>query len=97
MVIFRSKIGLFSPETGRFEQFELFDLGRSLYYQTMGVEACPSYDMYRPMIKEKLEEAEKSRPAMDENLSELSYRMIHPDETLRAQLFSELNDLVTIY
>lgn len=83
--------------TGKFEEFEVFDFGRKLYYQLMEREAYQSYSMFKPTISEKLEEPIKSRPKMDANLSALIYKMIHPDEVQRAQVFSELNDYVAIY
>ncbi len=83
--------------TGKFEQFELFDFGRKLYYQLMEKEAYQSYDMFKPTLKEKLSAPIKTAPSVDENLSALIYKMIHPDESQRAEVFSELNAFIAIY
>ncbi len=83
--------------TGKFEQFELFDFGRKLYYQLLEKEAYQSYDMFKPTLKSKLDLPHKTDPSIDENLSELIYKMIHPDEAKRAEVFTELNELVAIY
>ena len=83
--------------TGKFEQFELFDFGRKLYYQLVEHEAYQSYDMFKPTLKSKLDEPIKTCPEMDQNLSDLIYKMIHPDELKRAEVFTELNTLIAIY
>jgi len=84
-------------KTGKFEQFELFDFGRRLYYQLLEKEAYQSYDMFKPTLKSTLELPHKTDPSIDENLSEMIYKMIHPDENKRAEVFTELNALIAIY
>ena len=83
--------------TGKFEQFELFDFGRKLYYKLLEKEAYQSYDMFKPTLKSKLELPHKTDASIDENLSEMIYKMIHPDENKRAEVFTELNDYIAIY
>jgi len=83
--------------TGKFEQFELFDFGRKLYYQLMEEEAYQAYDLFQPALKEKLPELRKSKPELDEKLAALIYKMIHPNEKERAEVFSELNEYIAIY
>jgi len=83
--------------TGKFEQFELFDFGRKLYYQLLEKEAYSSYDMFKPTLKSKLELPHKTDSSIDENLSELIYKMIHPEESKRAEVFTELNEFIAIY
>ncbi len=83
--------------TGKFEQFEIFDFGRKLYYQLLEKEAYQSYDMFKPTLKSKLELPHKTDASIDENLSEMIYKMIHPDESKRAEVFTELNDYIAIY
>lgn len=83
--------------TGKFETFEVFDFGRKLYYQLIGKEAYQSYEMFKPIFKEGLKEPKETDPSIDANLSALIYKMIHPDEALRAEVFSELNDYIAIY
>ncbi len=83
--------------TGKFESFEVFDFGRKLYYQLIGKEAYQSYELFKPIFKESLKEPNETDPSIDGNLSALIYKMIHPDEALRAEVFSELNDYIAIY
>ena len=83
--------------TGKFEQFEIFDFGRKLYYQLLEKEAYASYDMFKPVLKSKLELPHKTDSSIDENLSEMIYKMIDPDESKRAEVFTELNEFIAIY
>jgi len=83
--------------TGKFEQFEIFDFGRKLYYQLIEHEAYPSYDMFKPTLKSKLDEPIKTWPSIDKNLSDLIYKMIHPEESKRAEVFTELTEFIAIY
>jgi len=84
-------------KTGKFEQFEIFDFGRKLYYQLLEKEAYQSYDMFKPTLKSTLELPHKTDANIDENLSELIYKMIHPDTSKRAEVFTELNEYIAIY
>lgn len=84
-------------DTRRFEQFEVFDFGRKLYYQLVGREAYRSYEMFKPIFKEGLKEPITRDDTIDPNLSALIYKMIHPDEAERAVVFSELNAYIAIY
>ena len=83
--------------TGKFEQFEIFDFGRKLYYKLLEQEAYQSYDMFKPTLKSRLEEPAKTDNTIDKNLSDMIYKMIHPDESKRAEVFTELNAFVAIY
>jgi ferredoxin-nitrite reductase len=83
--------------TGKFEQFEVFDFGRRLYYQLLEKEAYQSYDMFKPTLKSKLELPHKTDASIDEDLSGLIYKMIHPEESKRAEVFTELNEFIAIY
>jgi len=83
--------------TGKFEQFEIFDFGRKLYYKLLEQEAYQSYDMFKPTLKSRLEEPVKTDSTIDKNLSDMIYKMIHPDEAKRAEVFTELNTFIAIY
>lgn len=76
--------------TGRYEEFELFDLGRKLYFSLMGNEAYSAYEAYAPASKEKLRPLQESNPAIDETIGDIIYKMIHPEKEKRAVVFSEL-------
>jgi len=83
--------------TGKFEQFEIFDFGRKLYYKLLEHEAYQSYDMFKPTLKSRLLEPIKTDKTIDQNLSDMIYKMIHPDEAKRAEVFTELNEFIAIY
>lgn len=83
--------------TGKFEQFEIFDFGRKLYYRLLEQEAYQAYDMFKPTLKSHLEEPVKTDSTIDQNLSDMIYKMIHPDEAKRAEVFTELNAFIAIY
>ncbi len=77
-------------ETGKIEAFELLDLGRHLYYQLLKKEPYSSYTHFAPTLKETLKKPHELDISIDENLSEVIYKMIHPNVEKRAEVFSEL-------
>jgi ferredoxin-nitrite reductase len=76
--------------TGKHEEFELFDMGRKLYFSLIGEEAYGAYEAYAPAAKEKLEPLQQSRPDINETVANVIYKMIHPEKEKRAVVFSEL-------
>ncbi|MFC2073640.1 ferredoxin--nitrite reductase [Campylobacterota bacterium] len=80
--------------TGRHEEFELFELGRTLYRKLFGEEPYSAYVAYAPADKEKLKPLQKIDPNIDKTLADTIYKMIHPDKDERAVVFSELLDEV---
>jgi ferredoxin-nitrite reductase len=80
--------------TGRHEEFELFELGRTLYNKLLGEEPYSAYESYAPVGREKLQPLQKSNPSIDETLANIVYKMIHPEKDERAVVFSELLDEV---
>lgn len=80
--------------TGKHEEFEMFELGRTLYHKLFEEEAYSEYVAYAPGHKEKLVKLQKKDPSLDETLAELIYKMIHPDKDERAVVFSELTDAI---
>ena len=78
--------------TGKHEEFEIFDLGRKLYYGLLEEEAYSEYGAYAPASKEKLQPLQKTDATIDEALANVVYKMIHPNKDERAQVFSELLD-----
>lgn len=85
------KLGL-GVATGRHEEFELFEMGRSLYYSLFGEEAYSTYGTYAPASSEKLKPLLKADENIDETLANIIYKMIHPNKEERAVVFSELQD-----
>ncbi len=80
--------------TGRHEEFELFELGRTLYVKLLKEEPYSAYGAYAPAAKEKLKPLHQTDPGIDETLSEITYKMIHPEKEQRAVVFSELLDAI---
>lgn len=80
--------------TGKHEEFEIFELGRSLYHKLFEEEAYSAYEAYAPAHKEKLQKLQKKDASLDEVLADMIYKMIHPDKDERALVFSELTDAI---
>jgi len=84
--------------TGKNEEFEVFELGRKLYYQLAKKEAYTSYDRFTNVIKsEKLENIRKLVPGIDENIAQMLELILHSDENRRAVVFSELTPFIMLY
>lgn len=83
-------------KTGKNEEFEIFELGRKLYYQFSKQEAYAAYSRFTNENKrEKVEDIKKIVPQIDDNLAELIMKMIK-EEDKRAVVFSELSSLVSL-
>ncbi len=89
---FTTKVG-----TGKIEEFEILDLGRHLYYQLLGKEPYSSYTYFAPTLKERLKKPHELDFSIDENLSEVIYKMIHPNVEERAEVFSELEAQLDLF
>ncbi len=84
--------------TGKNEEFEVFELGRKLYYQFTKKEAYTSYERFTNVIKsEKLENIRKLAPGTDENIAQMLELILHSDENRRAVVFSELIPFIMLY
>nr|WP_275755236.1 ferredoxin--nitrite reductase [Sulfurimonas sp. SAG-AH-194-C21] len=84
--------------TGKNEEFEVFELGRKLYYHLAKQEAYSSYDHFTPTSKrEKLRDIRKLVPEIDEVVALMLEYMLHPNERLRAVVFSEITDHILLY
>jgi len=84
--------------TGKNEEFEVFELGRKLYYQLAKKEAYTSYERFTNVIKsEKLENIRKLVPDIDENIAQMLELILHSDENRRAVVFSELTPFIMLY
>jgi ferredoxin-nitrite reductase len=81
--------------TGKNEEFEVFELGRKLYFKLSKKEAYSSYDRFTNVLKkEKLEDIRKLVPNMDENIALMLEKILDSKEENRAVVFSELNNLI---
>ena len=83
-------------KTGKNEEFEIFELGRKLYYQLSKEEPYTAYSRFTNENKrEKLVPLNKLVPQIDENLSMLIFKMLEEEEK-RALVFSELESLLSL-
>jgi len=84
--------------TGKNEEFEVFELGRKLYYKLSKKEPYTAYERFTNVIKgEKLEDIRKLSPGIDENIAQMLELILHPDEKRRAVVFSELIPFIMLY
>jgi len=84
--------------TGKNEEFEVFELGRKLYYKLSKKEPYTAYERFTNVIKgEKLEDIRKLVPGIDENIAQMLELILHPDEKRRAVVFSELIPFIMLY
>jgi ferredoxin-nitrite reductase len=84
--------------TGKNEEFEVFELGRRLYYHLSKKEPYTSYERFTNVIKgEKLEDIRKLVVGIDENIAQMLELILHSDERKRAVVFSELIPFIMLY
>jgi len=84
--------------TGKNEEFEVFELGRKLYSKLSGKEAYSGYERFTNILKnEKLENIRDTVPNIDENLALIVDKILDSNEVNRAVVFSELVSLVELY
>jgi len=83
-------------KTGKNEEFELFELGRKLYYHLTKEEAYTAYSRFTNENKrEKLIDVRKIKAGIDDNLADMVYKMLQEEEK-RALVFSELNEFIAL-
>lgn len=83
--------------TGKNEEYEVFELGRKLYYKLCAKEAYSSYERFTNTLKgEKLQDPRELCENIDENLAILCEKILNPKEQARAVVFSELVELVAL-
>ena len=84
--------------TGKNEEFEVFELGRKLYYQLCKNEPYSSYERFTNVIKsEKLENIRKLVPSVDENIALMLESILNSQENRRAVVFSEITPFIMLY
>ena len=84
--------------TGKNEEFEVFELGRKIYYQLSKQEPYSSYERFTNVIKrEKLTDIRKLVPNVDENIAQMLDLILHSDESRRAVVFSEITPFIMLY
>lgn len=83
--------------SGRNEEFELFEIGRRVYFKLAGREAYSAYDRFTNTLKnEKLQNIRSFAPNVDENLALLCERILDTKEQCRAVVFSEISELIAL-
>ena len=83
-------------KTGKNEEFEIFELGRKLYYLLSKEEPYTAYSRFTNENKrETAQEIQKIVPNLDENLALLTMKMVGKEDT-RAVVFSELTAMISL-
>lgn len=82
--------------TGKNEEFELFELGRKLYYKLTNTEAYSAYERFTNVLKnEKLQSIRDLAPNVDENLARMCEKILDTREQNRAVVFSEIVEFIS--
>ncbi len=83
-------------KTGKNEEFELFELGRKIYFALSKQEPYTAYNRFtNENRREKLIPLHKLVPNIDKNIAELVLKMLDVEEK-RAVVFSELLSLISL-
>ena len=83
-------------KTGKNEEFEIFELGRKIYYKLTKNEPYSAYSRFtNENHREKLTPLDKIIPDIDDNLNRLISKMLC-EEKKRAVVFSELTQFVSL-
>lgn len=84
--------------TGRNEEFELFEIGRKLYYKLSNQEPYSAYERFTNTLKnEKLQNIRSLVPDIDENLALMCERILDTKEQNRAVVFSEVAEFIALF
>ena len=84
-------------KTGTNEEFELFELGRKLYFTLTKQEPYSAYNHFsNENLREVPEDISKLVPGIDTSLAVMIMQMIDQDTTKRAVVFSELLPLINL-
>ena len=88
---------LAKTHTGKNEEFEVFELGRRLYYSLSKKEAYSAYDRFTNVLKkEKLEDIRDLVPTVDENIAQMLEQILNSKEENRAVVFSEITSYISL-
>jgi len=84
--------------TGRNEEFEVFEIGRKLYYKLANQEPYSAYERFTNALKnEKLQNIRSLVPNIDENLALMCDRILDTKEQNRAVVFSEIAEFIALF
>ena len=83
--------------TGKNEEFEVFEVGRRLYYALSKTEPYSGYERFTNVLKnEKLESIKSITPNIDENISQMLEKILNEKEQNRAVVFSEIVHFISL-
>ncbi|MCK4737683.1 MAG: ferredoxin--nitrite reductase [Sulfurimonas sp.] len=83
--------------TGKNEEFELFTLGRKLYYKLTNNEPYSAYDRFTNVLKnEKMKNIRDIVPSIDENIAMMLDNILDSKSQNRAVVFSEITDFILL-
>jgi ferredoxin-nitrite reductase len=84
--------------TGKNEEFEIFEIGRRLYYALCKKEAYSAYERFTNVLKnEKYEDIRSLVPNIDENIALMLENILATRDQDRALVFSELSSFISLY
>ncbi|MBL0708573.1 MAG: ferredoxin--nitrite reductase [Sulfurimonas sp.] len=84
--------------TGKNEEFELFEIGRRLYYTLCKEEAYSAYDRFSNLLeKETPQDIRTLKDGVDENLALMLEKILDPNKENRAVVFSEIDSFIKLY
>ena len=85
-------------QAGKNEEFEVFELGRKLYYALSKKEPYSAYERFTNVLKnEKLQNLRGFVDNVDENLASLCDKILDTKQDRRAVVFSELDSVVSLW
>lgn len=86
-----------SVQTGKNEEFELFELGRKIYYKLTNKEPYSAYERFTNRLKnEKVQDIRELVKGVDENLALLCEKILDRNEHNRAVVFSEVLSFIEL-
>ncbi|MDA7817292.1 ferredoxin--nitrite reductase [Sulfurimonas sp.] len=83
--------------TGKNEEFEVFELGRKIYYSLSKHEPYTAYERFTNVLKtESLQNIKELVPTCDENIAAMLENILNSDENKRAVVFSEISHFIEL-
>ncbi|WP_310441085.1 ferredoxin--nitrite reductase [Sulfurimonas sp.] len=84
--------------SGKNEEFELFEIGRKIYYKLSNKEPYSAYERFTNALKsEKLQDIRELTLGVDENLALMCERILETKEQNRAVVFSEVAQFISLF
>lgn len=84
--------------TGKNEEYEVFELGRKLYYLLSNKEPYSAYERFTNVLKnEKPEDIRTLVLNIDENIASMLDKILNAKENNRAVVFSEISPFISLH